>query len=236
MDEHAQSGGLLTDEIHDAVGHAQRAGRLDTPAELNDVGAELPSRQLGRVGHAVLLLLQPGKVLLRQVDEAGPDVLPDQIPALLVLALSGSLDLQAAEAKAKIHNRLAAVGLAVGFGVQAIAHAAGAREGPDSGIVLLYLIVARDAQVDTALADKGGDVCGGEEDEGERQVLDEGDVEAVLASKLDVGALEEVQAGLEEATLLLAEKGSACAASRRANRSEGCGRHTLGNCKEQTAF
>lgn len=58
-----------------------------------------------------------------------------------------------------------------------------------AGLVLLDLVVARDAEVDLALADEGGDVGGGEEDECDGEVLDEGDVEAVLATELDVGAL-----------------------------------------------
>jgi hypothetical protein len=138
---------------------------------------------------------------LRQVHKAGPNVLPDQILALLVLALCGGLDLQTTEAKAEIHNRLAALGLSAGLGIPLIAHATGLREGPDTGIVLLYLIVARDAYIDTAFADKGGDICGGEEDKGNGQVLDQGNVQAILTPELDVGAFEEVQACLEETTL-----------------------------------
>lgn len=61
--------------------------------------------------------------------------------------------------------------------------------------MLLDLVPSGDAQVDSALADKGGDVRGGEEDEGNREVLDESDVETVLAAKLDVGTLKEVERG-----------------------------------------
>ena len=67
--------------------------------------------------------------------------------------------------------------------------------------MFLHLVVARDAQIDTALADEGGDVGRWKEDEGDGQVLDESDVEAVLTAKLDVGALEEVQGCREEAAL-----------------------------------
>ena len=137
------------------------------------------------------------------MDEAGADVLPDQVLALDVLALGGHLDLQLAGAKAEVHDGLAALRLRVGGGgrVPLVAHAAGAGEGAHAGIVLLHLVVARDAQVDAALADKGGDIGGGEEYEGDGQVLDKGDVEAVLTAELDVGALEEVQGCREEATL-----------------------------------
>lgn len=67
--------------------------------------------------------------------------------------------------------------------------------------MLLHLVVARDAQVDAALADEGRDVGCGQEDQGDGQVLDEGYVEAALAAELDVGAFEEVEGGLEEAAL-----------------------------------
>jgi hypothetical protein len=58
--------------------------------------------------------------------------------------------------------------------------------------VLGDLVAASDAQVDAALADEGRDVCGGQEDQRDRQVLDEGDVEAGFAAELDVTAGEEV--------------------------------------------
>lgn len=77
----------------------------------------------------------------------------------------------------------------------------GAGFAPHTGLVFLHLVVACDAQVDLALAYKGGNVGGGEEDEGDGEVLDKGDVEAVLTAELDVGALEEVEGGLLEAAL-----------------------------------
>ena len=61
------------------------------------------------------------------------------------------------------------------------------------------LVPAGDAEVDTALADEGGDVGCREEDESNGEVLDEGDVEARVTVELDVGAGEEVEAGLLEA-------------------------------------
>lgn len=63
------------------------------------------------------------------------------------------------------------------------------------------LVAPCDAEIDAAFADEGGDVCGGEEDESDRQVLDQGDVEAVFAAELDVAAGEEVERGLLEAAL-----------------------------------
>ena len=67
--------------------------------------------------------------------------------------------------------------------------------------MLLHLVPARDAEVDLALADEGGDVGGREEDEGQGEVLDEGDVEAVLAAELDVGTLKEVERRLVQPAL-----------------------------------
>lgn len=67
--------------------------------------------------------------------------------------------------------------------------------------MLRDLIPARDAQVDFALSDEGGDVGGGEEDEGDWEVLDEGNVEARVTVELNVGAGEEVENWLLEAAL-----------------------------------
>lgn len=67
--------------------------------------------------------------------------------------------------------------------------------------MLLDLVAASDAQVDAALADEGGDISGGQEDEREREVLDQRDVQARVAVELDVGAVEEVEADLVEAAL-----------------------------------
>lgn len=69
------------------------------------------------------------------------------------------------------------------------------------GIVLGDLVAARDADVDAAFTDEGGNVGSGEEDEGDRQVFDQGDVEAGFATELDVAAGEEVEGCLLEAAL-----------------------------------
>lgn len=54
------------------------------------------------------------------------------------------------------------------------------------------LVEARDTKVNLALSDECGDISGREEDEGNGEVLDERDVEAVFAAELDVGSFEEV--------------------------------------------
>lgn len=198
----------LTHEIDNTVGDTQGAGGLDATAQLDDLGPQLAVGGPGVGVLAVLLHLEAGKVLLGEVDEAGADVAPDEVGAAGVGALDGDLDLQAAGAEAQVHDGLAAARLAVGGGGGAgggpgevARQAAGAGLAADAGLVLLDLVVARDAEVDLALADKGGDVGGGEEDEGDGEVLDEGYIEAVLAAELDVGALEEVEGGLLEAAL-----------------------------------
>lgn len=73
-----------------------------------------------------------------------------------------------------------------------------------SRIVLGDLVTAGDTDVDAALANEGWDVGGGQEDKGNREVLDEGDVEAGFATELDVRAGEEVEGSLLETTLCFA--------------------------------
>lgn len=235
------SRGTLTNEIHDAVRDAQGARRLDAAAQLDDLGLEL-ARGVPRVavgGLAVLLQLEAGEVLLGEVDEAGADVLADQVPAVGVGALDGDLDLQLAAAEAEVHDGLAAAGLAVGRADLA-GHAAGPGGAPVAGLVLLHLVVARDAQVDLALADKGRDVGRGEEDERDGQVLDEGDVEPVLPAELDVGALEQVKRRLLQPALLsegrVALAGAVCLRGLGGGGGSRGRKRTLGDGEEQPAF
>ena len=67
--------------------------------------------------------------------------------------------------------------------------------------MLLHLVPARDAEVDAALADKCRNVSRGEEDECDRQVFNECNVEPVFAPELDVGALEEIERRLVQPAL-----------------------------------
>lgn len=67
--------------------------------------------------------------------------------------------------------------------------------------MLSDLVTTGDTQVDTALADEGRDVSGGQEDQGDGQVLDQRNVEAGFAAELDVTAGEEVESGLLETAL-----------------------------------
>ena len=63
------------------------------------------------------------------------------------------------------------------------------------------LVSSGDTEVYAALADESWDVGGWEEDQCDVQVLDEGDVEAVLAAELDVTAGEELESGLLQTAL-----------------------------------
>lgn len=53
--------------------------------------------------------------------------------------------------------------------------------------MLLHLVPARDAEVDLALANEGRNIRRGKEQQGDGEVLDKGNVEAVLALELDLG-------------------------------------------------
>lgn len=63
------------------------------------------------------------------------------------------------------------------------------------------LITAGYTEVDSAFANKGGYIRGGEKDEGYGMVFDESDIEASLAAELYVGPGEEVKRGLLETSL-----------------------------------
>lgn len=52
--------------------------------------------------------------------------------------------------------------------------------------MLTDLVTTGDAQIDTAFADEGGDIGGGEEYQCDVVILDESDVETGVAVELDV--------------------------------------------------
>ena len=59
--------------------------------------------------------------------------------------------------------------------------------------MLLYLVPPCDAQVNLSLPNKSRNVSSGEKDERNVQVFDQGNVQPMLSSKLNVGALEQVK-------------------------------------------
>ena len=116
----------------------------------------------------------------------GHERLADERLGGVQVALFRHLDLQLAASEFEVHQFLDAGS----FG-----------RGRDS-LVLGDDIAASDSKVDSALADKGRDVGSREEDQSKRQVLHQGDVQAVVTVELDVGAGEQLDAGLVQAALL----------------------------------
>jgi hypothetical protein len=152
-----------TNKIHNTIRNAQRAGGLDTTANVLDLSLEL----LAGLG-----ALQLAEESLSQGSEASHDIAADELLSLGDVALLGNLHLQLAAAETEIedlfHTRLLAIG--------------------QGSVVLGDLVTAGNTNVDATLADEGGDVGGGQENERNGQVLDQGDVETGLATELDVGA------------------------------------------------
>lgn len=168
----------LTNKINDAVSNAQSASSLNTAADVLDLRAELALVSLA-------LALELGKELLSESSEAGDNVTANQLLGLSDVALLRNLHLELAGAEAKVHDLLHVRDFAAG----------------QQRIVLGNLVASGDTKINTAFTDKGGDICGGKEDEGDRKVLDQGDVQAGFATELDVAAGQEVQRSLLKTAL-----------------------------------
>lgn len=132
-----------------------------------------------------MLGLKVAEICLGEVGEARDDVLANQLLGALNTTLLGGLDLQLAFAKVEVEDFFDA----------------GAGGRGHLCFVLGDLVAAGDSQVDATLTHKGRDVGGGQEDEGNGQVLDQGNVEAAVAVELDVAAVEQVETGLVQAAL-----------------------------------
>lgn len=169
---------IRTNKINNAIRNTQSTSSLDTAANILNLSLELST------GRHTLKLSEES---LRQRGEASHDITANQLLGLGDIALLGNLHLQLAATEAEVKDLLDTGGLAV----------------RKSRVVLGDLIAAGNTKVDTALTNEGWDVGGGQEDEGDGQVLDQGDVEAGLAAELDVAAGEEVKGGLLEAALCL---------------------------------
>lgn len=70
--------------------------------------------------------------------------------------------------------------------------------------MLSNLVAPCNTEIDAALANEGGNVCGGEEDKCDRQVLDQSEVETVFAAELDIATGEEVKSCLLKTALCMA--------------------------------
>jgi hypothetical protein len=157
-----------TDKINDTIRDAESASSLNTTANILDLGGELL---------ASLDALQLTEESISERSEAGHDVATNEVLGLLEIALLGDLHLQLAGAEAQVEDLLDVGNLAGGEG----------------GIVLGNLVAASDAQIDAAFTDEGRDVGGRQEDQRDRQVLDQRDVEAGFTAELDVTAGKEVE-------------------------------------------
>lgn len=173
----------LTNEINDAVRNTQSACCLHTTTDEFNLGLEF--LLVHTLLLALLLTLQLGEVLLSEVGEARDDVAADQLLGFGDISLLRNLDLETAVAKIKVEHLLNTGGI-------------GRR---DYGLVLGDLVTAGDSEVDTAFTDESRNVGGGEEDQGDGVVLDQGDVEPRVTVELDIRALQQIQACLVEAAL-----------------------------------
>ena len=175
---------VRTNKINNSLRNAQGTCGLDTPTQLDNFRLHPATRC--RTG--ILPKLQPRKILSRQVHKARTDCQPHQVLACGIGTPPRDLHLQLACAKAELHDQLA-----TGYNVV----------GADAGVMLLHLVPHSYAQVNTALANKGGDIRCREKDEGDGEVLNKRDVEAGFPAELYVGTLEEIESSRVESSLYI---------------------------------
>lgn len=143
--------GKRTDKIDNTIGNTQRASSLNTTTNILNLSAQLVARRN---------TLQLGEKGLRERSEASHDIATNQLGRLVNVTLLGDLDLQLAATESKVKDLLNA----------------GDFTGGQGSIVFGDLVAAGDTDINAALADEGGDVGGGQEDQGNWEVLDEGDI------------------------------------------------------------
>lgn len=152
-------------KVDDAICEAECARGLDTAADILDLGTGIVALDAGA-------LVDVREEMAREDLEARDDALSrERIDAIHGRGF-GHLHLQRALAKAEA-QRLRDVGL---------------------HLRLEDDVVARDAEVDVALADERGDVRRGQEDERDGVVLYEADVETVRPTELDIRSSKQCQA------------------------------------------
>lgn len=95
------------------------------------------------------------------------------------------LDLKLAATEVKIKNLFDTGGLGWGLG----------------DLILCDLIATGDTEIATTLRDESRDIRGGQEDEGDGEVLDESNVKARVSVELDVGTVEKLDTCLVKASL-----------------------------------
>lgn len=185
-----ESGCELTDEIHGGI-TGQTQSDLDTATRgpdrrLSHFPMLLPAIRISVHDNPASLPSQPLEELPRQVRETRDYALPHAVLHPFQLPPLRHLHLQLALAKPKVQHGHAAAGLGRGHG----------------SLMLGDLVVACYAEVDAALADDGGDVGRGEEDERDGQAGDVGDVAAVVAAEVQGGAVQQIEDGVVEAAFL----------------------------------
>jgi hypothetical protein len=95
------------------------------------------------------------------------------------------LDLKLATTKVKVKNLFDTGGLGWGLG----------------NLILGDLVATGDTEITTTLGDEGRDVWGGQEDEGDREVLDESNVKTRVSVELNVGTVEKLDTCLVKTSL-----------------------------------
>jgi hypothetical protein len=103
----------------------------------------------------------------------------------LVVSLLGDLDLKLAATKVKVENLFDTSGFGWGLG----------------NLILCNLIATGDTEITTTLGDEGRDIGGGQEDEGDGEVLDESNVETRVSVELNVGTVKKLDTCLVKASL-----------------------------------
>lgn len=110
--------------------------------------------------------------------KARNNIPPHQLLSRVDISILRHLHLQLTPSEVQIHDLFHAGGIGRRYG----------------GFMLGDLVAASDTQVNATFAYESGDVGSGEKDQGDGEVLDEGNVQATVAVELDVGAGEEVEA------------------------------------------
>ena len=163
------------DQIDDTICYTQCTGSLDTAANILYLRLELCLLAVGiAVGLSRLLRLQFPEVLLGQIREARHDILPNQVFRFGKAASLRHLNLEFAPAKVQVHDF----------------HDTCGRSGRLGTFMFGDLIPPGYTKINPSLSDEGRDVSGGQKDEGEREVLDKGDVQARVTVELDVGTVQ----------------------------------------------
>ena len=179
-----KTGSQRTNKVDNTISHAQSTGSFNTAADVLDLGAEFALL-------SIALTLELGEECFGESSKTGDDVPADQLLGLSDVAFLWNLHLQLAGSEAEVHDLLHARDFAAG----------------QQRIVFGNLIAAGDTEINAALTDEGGDVCSGEEDEGDGEVLNQGNIQAGFAAELDITAGQKVQSGLLKTALCNGKEG-----------------------------